>query len=44
MKKLIKKLFKLVDEQDFDYAIETLGNAKDREDYEWKLRQKLFRK
>ncbi len=39
----VKRYFNLVDEDDFEYAIQTMGNASDRQDYEWKLRKKLFR-
>lgn len=44
MKKIIKKLFKLFDKQDIENALANVGNAKDREDFEWKLRQNLFKK
>lgn len=43
MKKWLKKLLKCFDEQDFNNALANLGNAKDREDFEWKLRNRLFR-
>jgi len=43
VKKWIKKVFKLFDEQDFNSALANISSADDREDFEWKLRQKLFR-
>jgi len=44
VKKLIKKWLKLYDQQDFDRACSEITSAKDREDFEWKLKQKLFKK
>lgn len=44
MRKLIKKLFHLFDEQDFNQALAEITNAKDREEFEWKLKNKLFKK
>ena len=39
-----KYLFaKKVTEQDFNNALANLGDARDREDFEWKLRNALFR-
>ncbi len=44
VKKLIKRIFKLFDRTDFETAVANVGNAKDREDFEWKLRNRLFYK
>lgn len=44
MIKIIKKIFKLYDQKDIETAIINIGHAKDREDYEWKLRNLLFKK
>ena len=42
MKKLIKKLFKLYDKQDFENAIANIGDASNRDYFVWKLKIKLF--
>lgn len=44
MKGMIKKWFNLYDEQDFDNAVGGIFNADNREDFLWKLKNKLFRK
>ncbi len=38
----IKRRFAFFDRSDIESALANLGNAKDREDFEWKLRQRLF--
>lgn len=40
----IKRKFNLYSEQDFENATAQIANAKDREDFEWKLKTKLFKK
>lgn len=44
LKNLIKKLFNLYDVEDLNNAFSNVTNAKDRDDFEWKLKQNLFRK
>jgi hypothetical protein len=40
----LKKRFGFFDRQDFEDALATAGNAKDREEFEWKLKNRLFNK
>lgn len=41
IKKRIKKMFSLYDREDFEKALNSIPTARDREDLEWKIRQKM---
>ena len=41
LKRAIKKYFKLFDMKDIEWAFHATGNAKDRDDFEWKFKQAL---
>ena len=43
IRNLIKKWIKFYDRQDIENALANTPSAKDREDFEWKLKQMLFK-
>lgn len=41
IKKWIKRMFGVFSDRDLEHALSVVGNAKDREDFQWRLKRAL---